>query len=209
MKKLSKHTIRRFLSTLLLLSIILESTTNTFAADFESSNLLPDSEVVGVEYISYDGFTEPQSSLDAISIEPQSRVKYIIKNLVNTGESLGDTKYQSDEGVPGVTVGINHSVDITASCSISTPDIRKALNSKLGFSVTAAYSVGVSSSWTVPNTQNGRKVKYGYIVAKPVYDNWKYDVYIDSSRIQETFLTRGTASKPRDRMRIEKVVVYK
>lgn len=66
---------------------------------------------------------------------------------------MGDTKYQSDEGVPGVTVGINHSVNITASCSISTPDIRQALNSKLGFS--------------------------------------------------------GTASEPRDRMRIEKVVVYK
>ena len=100
-------------------------------------------------------------------------------------------------------------INLSASCSISTADIQKALGSKLGFNVTASYSVGASSSWTVPNTVNGRKVRYGYIVAKPVYDNWQYDVYIDSSRIQESFLTHGTVSKPRDRMRIEKVVVYK
>ena len=209
MKKTFTNTLKYFFNALFLVTLCLCNTTNVFACNTTSDDSLPDHEVVDVEYISYNTFIESQISSNTISIEPQSRIKYIIKNLSDTGESLGTTKYQSDEGVPGVTVGINRSINLSASCSISTADIQKALGSKLGFNVTASYSVGASSSWTVPNTVNGRKVRYGYIVAKPVHDNWKYDVYIDSSRIQESFLTHGTVSKPRDRMRIEKVVVYK
>lgn len=74
----------------------------------------------------------------------------------------------------------------------------------MGLNVTAS-----SSLWVVREMYNGRKVKYGYLIAKPVFDNWKYDVYIDSNKIDETFLMNGTAKKPRNRMRIEKIAVYK
>ena len=145
MKKTLTNTLKYFFNALFLVTLCLCNTTNVFACNTTSDDSLPDHEVVDVEYISYNTFIESQISSNTISIEPQSRIKYIIKNLSDTGESLGTTK----------------------------------------------------------------KVRYGYIVAKPVYDNWQYDVFIDSSRIQESFLTHGTVSKPRVRMRIEKVVVYK
>ena len=53
--------------------------------------------------------------------------------------------------------------------------------------------IASSSLWVVREMYNGRKVKYGYLIAKPVFDNWKYDVYIDSNKIDEIFLMKGTA----------------
>ena len=177
-----------------------------FAAENETS--LPYNHcVVDIEYVPYEHFIEQSNSINN-EITPRSRVKYIVKNVKNTGETLGDVKYTSDEGTPGVSVGMNRSKSISASCSVSGIPILKAVSAKLGFNVTGSYSVGVSSSWVVPERWNGKKVKYGYIVAKPVYDNWKYSVYIDSNRIDETFLMNGTAQKPKNRMRIEKVIVY-
>ena len=169
--------------------------------------LPPNHEVVDVEYVPYDYFIETPNNV-ADQPATRSHVKYIIKNSKKTGETYGSIKYTSDEGVPGVSVGLNHSTRISASCSVTGISIIKAVSAKLGFNVTASYSVGASSSWVVPEKKNGRKVKYGYITAKPVFDNWKYKVYIDSSKIDETFLMEGTATKPRNRMRIEKIVVY-
>lgn len=189
-------------------SILCGTSLSSFAYDRSGENRLPPNhEVVEVEYVPYDYFVE-SGPKPGRQPSPRTHVKYIIKNASKTGETLGSIKYTSDEGVPGVSVGINRSTSLSASCSITGFSIIKAVSAKLGFSVTASYSVGASSSWTVPEKKNGRKIKYGYIIAKPVYDNWKYDVYIDSSRIDETFLMKGTATKPRNRMRIEKIVVY-
>lgn len=202
MKRLFKSSI----TLLLALSMALGQNMVAFASE---SNSQEEHHVVEIEYVPYDFFYENSPSPDIRSDnELQSRVKYIVKNVKSTGETLGDTKYTSDEGVPGVSVGMNRSKSIFASCSVTGIPIIKVVSAKLGFSVTGSYSVGVSSSWTVPETVGRRKVKYGYIIARPVFDNWKYSVYIDSNRIDETFLMNGTAKKPRDRMRIEKVVVY-
>jgi hypothetical protein len=52
-------------------------------------------------------------------------------------------------------------------------------------------------------------VKYGYIIAKPVYNNYSFSVYIHNNRVKEAFLQNGTARKPKGRMRIEKRVKYR
>lgn len=36
-----------------------------------------------------------------------SLVKYRVKNVKNTGETLGKILYTSDEGAPGITIGIS------------------------------------------------------------------------------------------------------
>ena len=199
----------RLLLFICVMSMCLSSSFSVFASESENGNRLPEGHyVVGVEYVPYDYFIEMENSAGN-QITPKSRAKYIIKNSKKTGETFGDIKYTSDEGVPGVSVGLNRSTSISASCSVTGIAIIKAVSAKLGFNVTASYNVGTSSSWVVPERYNGRKVKYGYLIAKPVFDNWKYDVYIDSNKIDETFLMNGTAKKPRNRMRIEKIAVYK
>lgn len=204
MKKLFKGSI----CLLLILSMMIGQDVVVYASN---TNIPKENHhVVEVEYVPYDFFYENLSSPDIRpGNETQSKITYIIKNVKNTGETLGDVIYTSDEGVPGVNVGMNRTKSISASCSVTGVPIIKAISAKLSFNVTASYSVGASSSWTVPETVNGKKVRYGYLVARLVYDNWKYAVYIDSNRIDETFLMNGTAQKPRNRMRIEKIVVYK
>lgn len=58
--------------------------------------------------------------------------------MKNTGETLGKVLYTSDEGAPGITIGISR-----------------------------------------------KKVKYGYIIAKPVYNNYSFSVYIHSNRLKK------------------------
>ena len=36
-------------------------------------------------------------------------------------------------------------------------------------------------------------MKYGYIIAKPVYNNYSFSVYIHNNRVKEAFLQNGTA----------------
>lgn len=82
-----------------------------------------------VEYVPYDFFYENSSSLDMQSDnETQSKITYIIKNERHTGETLGDIQYTSDEGVPGVSVGMNRTKSISASCSVTSVPIIKAIS---------------------------------------------------------------------------------
>lgn len=200
-----KLKVKKIIALMAAIAIMVCPASETMAADNEEIG--PDEDIVSVEYVDYDIFEE-EPLVDS-DITPYSHVTYVIKNKRNTGETLGNILFTSDEGEPGINVGISRSKSISATCSIGITAIKSAVSKALGFNVSASYSVSASNSWTVPSVYNGKKVKYGYIVAKPVYDNYSFSVYIRSIHTKETFLQNGTAKKPRGRMRIEKRVKYK
>ena len=207
---------KKFFSTLVIVCMLIGLSTNytqsVFASDIEKEASLPEeNQFADAEHLQFDSFEEDSFVNDDVEdIVPASHITYIIKNKRYTGESFGSVKARSNEGVPGVTIGINGSVGISAECSVSNNiNLIKALNATFGFSVIGTYTVGTSESWTVPKYYNGRAVKYAYLIARPVYDHYAYSVYIKSNKIKETFLTNGTCKKPKYRMRGEPVVVYK
>lgn len=191
-------------------SIIMVTITSSSSVVLAEANdgIDADEEIISVEYVEYDTFAEDKIPFES-QIEPKSLVKYRVKNVKNTGETLGKILYTSDEGAPGITIGISREKSISASCSIELTAVKKAVGAALGFNVSASYSISASSSWTVPKKYKGKKVKYGYIIAKPVYNNYSFSVYIHSNRVKEAFLQNGTARKPKGRMRIEKRVKYR
>lgn len=72
----------------------------------------------------------------------------------------------------------------------------------MGLNVTAS-----SSLWVVREMYNGRKVKYGYFIAKPILTIGNKMFILIATRLMK-FSDERDSQKPRNRMRIKKVVVY-
>lgn len=194
---------KRFISILLVLAMVLGMTTSAFAEENteqvqnlerdgghvtlhvnytdswqEQVNLLLADERNEMVTVLFDDLLE--EPLEA-AIEPKGVIgpvytKYV-KNVRNADDYIGKTVIAKSRGEAGSTCSINvtKSVSTTLNNSFSCPV--NLITAAVGWSVTGSTSVTVANSKKVPTTHDGKKVKAGTLNATVIYKVKKFDIW--------------------------------
>ena len=131
--------------------------------------------------------------------------KYIIKNPTYVGEYINfNNDLDTVSGNSGVNISLSKSYSIGASYNSSISVSASDISSSVGFNVSKNYTVSYGGSYTVPSN-----VKRATLTAYPLYDKYKYDIYLKGSHnMPDVKLDSGYALKPIG-VHYEKELIYK
>ena len=154
----------------------------------EVNNALSDPTVEEVVVL-YESLMDISNNDSASELTPLAA--YNIKNvrLSSTWKDGGDILAMA-EGVPGTTLTINKTVQVSNSFSCSASVGGSLVSAAVGFDVTGSESISVSGSYTVPYIIGQTPVYKSRLIANPLYNRYSYSVYSGN-----TYVGSGTADR--------------
>lgn len=175
-------------------------------ADTDSDQATSESSTIQIEANSNDNYMEQVTALlnsneydevdvifsdstadDSIPTTPQMSepkraplqplVHKYVKNVRTDSDYVGKTVIATATSTPGVVISISKTKTIATTVSGSMGVSSQTISAAVGWNVTGSTSIGITGSYKIPKTYNGKKVKTGTLNAYAIYKVKKFDAY--------------------------------